>query len=171
MNIEEISLEMEKRKIIRDRIIEVKERIKKLEESKLVKDYKELKDYLDEYQEFDKNDDQILDDLIAGKVLDGDDTYFCFGRDFYGLPKKIGGYYIVERNPYRKTKRVSRYKSINNESKEVIILSSDTHQFEEENRVIYRKTNNPMEEYKGIRRAKVISQIREYQRGITKILK
>ena len=172
MNIEELKNEYQKRQEIRDDLQVAKEELISLKKDDTVGRYVDLSDFIAKYQEYDKTNEQLLDELIAGvKIEDEEDIYFCFGRNFDGLPKKIGGYYIVDQRPFHGAVKVSWYQNINNEKDKIIIPSTDSAAFEENHKVYYHLTDEPMEEYKNWRRSKFLKKFRNLEKGYVKELK
>ena len=165
MNIREISEEFNKRVLISRRISIVKNRMERMEDHDSKK-YILLKSFVEKYEMFDKGSNQILDEIIGDKVIDDEkDSYFCFGKDFFGIPRESGGYCITSNSPYRILDRLSRYKSVRNPKEEIIILSSESLNFDREHSIIYQRANDPEEEYKEIRRFKVLTQIKKLEAG------
>ncbi len=166
MTIEEIKQKYNIDRSIRDALSSCQEEISKLEEDENVKKYIRLKTHYETYKELEKlSDDTILDHIIEeDKDILEEDIYLCFGKDFLGRPKKVGGYYIESSiNPTftHYTIHVTKYVNLANPSDIVIIPSTEASDFEKEHQTIYHMTSNPEEEYRMIRR-------NLYRREITK---
>ena len=167
MNIEKLTQEFNVRRCLRDSLPTCKAEMEILEEDENVQKYLRLQQHYAQYESLaKKNDDTILDEIIENDIIEGDPTYFCYGKDFIGHPKKVGGYYIDHGvNPINRLQgtRVTRYQNLLNPADEVIIPSVEAEAFEKEHKVIFHTTDNPVEEYQDKRRIIYKKQIRLYE--------
>lgn len=155
MEINEIKEQLDIRLSIRDTMDIAKSELADLEEDENVRRYIELSKYCGKYGYLEQMpDDAILDEIISvsEEVPELADTYFCFGKDFNGLPKKIGGYYIGTRNGYRFAVKVSQYRKLSGSSENIIIPTRESEDFEQHHTIIHAQTSKPEEEYRIIRR-------------------
>ena len=157
MEVEELKQKYNVALSIRDSLPACEAEITKLEEDENVKKYLRLKAHQEKYEHLKHlTDRDILDGIIAeDEDLLTTDTYFCYGKDFIGHPKKIGGYYIdpMSTSPFRlQGTRVTKYQNIAKPSDIIIIPSTEAYEFEKTHNTIYKNTDNPEEEYKEIRR-------------------
>ena len=158
-----IYIEYTSRLSTRDSLGSIEKETSELEESEIVKRYLRLVHYLksNEYLK-DKNDKEVLDDLLDSVKQDEEESYFCFGKDFVGHIRKIGGYYIdynpssIRLNPGI---RVAKYKSlVSNE--EVIIPIDETVEFEKNSTIYFPHMNDKEEEYKALRRTLFLNKVK-----------
>ena len=166
MELKNVKQELNLRLSIKETLPIAKIEIEDLEEDEKVKKYISLKEYYKKYEQLlNQTEDEITDDIIKGEEIDlsSRDTYFCYGKDFPGYPKKIGGYYIREiHGPSLKSPiMLSYYRNIENDNDIVIIPSIEAKDFEEGHTIIYHITDNPEEEYRNLRRIRLRLKLKE----------
>jgi hypothetical protein len=177
MDISSLSREYNTQLSIRDSLPIAKAEQASLEEDENVQRYNKLKKYIEGNSHLEgKKDNEILDELLSA-IPDlelEDDFYFCFGKNFNGYSKKTGGYYID--NAYHSMRlhpgiKVTKYQSISRINDIVIIPSVEAYQFEQEHQVYFHLTDNPEEEYKEIRRNKILRLMNQEQKDILRLKK
>ena len=101
-----------------------------------------------------KNGNQILDEVIESTppVEELENTFFCFGKEFMGRPKKVGGYYISEGNQFSSATKVALYKRLSGSPISIIIPAEETQDFEKDRQIIYPQTPQLGEEFLLVRR-------------------
>ena len=166
MGIEQVLNEYNMRRCLRDSLSICKEEIAILEENEAVKRYLRLKNHYELYGHLEhKSDDAILDEIIMedSQTLN-EDIYFCYGKDFIGHPKKVGGYYIDQNQTSISRLHgimVTKYRNIANPKDIVIIPSTEASEFELSHHVIYHNTEETEQEYYDIRRGRYRQEIRK----------
>lgn len=169
MDINPITEEYNTRLSIRDSLPIAKSELEELEEYEEVQRYIRLKHYLDEYSSLENQSDQEILDAILSQVPDlelEDDIYFCFGKNFNGFLKMIGGYYIAEKvSPIRLNPgiKVAKYKSLSRIQEEIIIPTDETGTFEQEHQIYNHQTKDPNAEYLELRRKLFMQKMKQNQ--------
>ncbi len=162
--LEEYNLELAKR----DTLDICEEELKELMQDENVQRFIKLKEYyLENIYLRGMSDDDILDEVIKKNPLPLK-KYFCMGKNFIGLPRKIGTYYLVNPSNYKFAAIVSHYKNIYDEADQVIIPTDSSLEFEEANEVVFPKTDDCEEEYKILRREAYLELIKEKKKTIIK---
>ena len=161
MTREEIYDQLLVNKGIRNSLSRVENEMDELEDSEIVQRYIRCKHYLDKNKHLkDMDDSDILDSIIATDRETLDEIYFCYGNDFIGHAKKIGGYYIEEHSfgtlAIKHGIRVSKYRSFRNPNEVIIIPSEEAKEFESTHEVVMSATLTPEDEYLDIRRSMYI---------------
>ena len=157
MDKESIIREYESRLSTRDSLSSIDKELKELEETEIVKRYLRLIHYLKENEYLiGKSDDEVLDDLLDKVTIDEDESYLCFGKDYYGSMNKAGRYHLANQSNKSFLKlpheiKLARYRSLTS-NKEVLIPVEETNEFEENNVVYFSHSNDRDEEYKALRR-------------------
>lgn len=168
MNIEELHQELNTQLSIKSSLSTCETEMSLLEQDENVKRYLRLKRYYEQSLHLKKqNEDDILDDLIKNdtSILE-EDIYLCFGRNFLGHPKKIGGYYIEPGSgPFTRLHGtiVSKYQNLRDPKDTVVIPSVESSKFESTHHTIFHSTAVPDEEYQEIRRNLYKRKLKEYE--------
>ena len=177
MDIGSLSEEYNMKLSIRDSLSIARAELETLEEDTIVQRYIRLRNYIEENSYLEnKKDYDILDAILAitPDLELEDDYYFCFGKNFTGYPKKIGGYYI-DNNPHTRRinpgTKVTKYQSLSRINDIVIIPSVNASEFEQEHRVCFHRTDNPEEEYTEIRRNRFLRLMQQEQEKAIKLKK
>ena len=157
MSIEKLKEEYNTRKSIRDSFDLLKIELEALKENPQVQRYIELIRFYEHFKSIEnKTDEELLDQLIKGDTSLDRDIYFHYGDTYYGYPKKIGGYYIVDPDPYLPEIpyiKVAKYRNIKNENDIKAIPLLEQERFESTHSILQSHTDNKDEEYYNIRKS------------------
>ncbi len=141
----------------RDSLSVVESEIHRLEEEEIIKLYNRITKYYQENKNLKGLSDKAILDLVIQDDKDTlEDIWFCCGKEYWGGPKLIGGYYIDQKNdePFGRvsTIRLAKYRSFRDINKEVIIPVDQCGEFEKDKKIVYAMTCIPDAEYFDLRR-------------------
>ena len=155
MKIDEIKENYDLELSIKSTLDDTSSQINELLEDEKVQRYLGLITFYNKHKDLvGKDNNQILDEVIESTppVEELENTFFCFGKEFIGHPKKVGGYYICNGNKFLTGTKVALYKRLSGPSLSVIIPTEETEAFEKDRQIIYPETPELDAEFLLVRR-------------------
>ncbi len=163
MKISQLKREIERKKRVREILNGLKQEYESLKKDPNVMEYLRLHYIFEKNGDvLYKDDNRILDELVRNNNFDVEDKlYFCFGKDFLAHANKMGQFYLVKGDFYKYGISVAYYKNIYDEKDEYIIPLDETKDFENHHNVIFRKTNDPENEYYYLRKENILQLLKK----------